>query len=64
MHGGKELWLVTDRYERKKFEIECYDLTAKKLVRTIKPVTEAGTPHGEYDHVTVAPDGSVFAGGI
>lgn len=57
MSGGNELWMVTNQYEQRKFEIDCYDLTKMKLARTIKPSTR------EYRNVTVATDGSVFASG-
>ncbi len=51
---GKELWLFMSK---DKFEVQCYDLDAKSLVRTIKPETD--TPnlpyhqrrHLEHSHV-------------
>jgi hypothetical protein len=57
--GGKEYWLFMSN---KKFEVECYDLVAKKLARTIKPEGEDGKPLtdcGIYE--SIAPDASAFS---
>lgn len=58
--SGKELWVFL-RYQ--KFEVECYDLDTKKLIRTIKP--EQADPAKPYADAgiynSVSPDASVFA---
>ncbi|MFO0798153.1 MAG: hypothetical protein U0804_11815 [Gemmataceae bacterium] len=57
--GGAEFWLMM---AAGKFEVECYDVATRKLVRTLRPepadparpFTSAGT------NTAVAPDGAVF----
>lgn len=46
-----------------KFEVECYDLSTKKLTRTVKPATEdTADPYTSPGIcITVAPEGSAFA---
>lgn len=57
--GGKEIWLFM---AHQKFEVECYDLEAKKLVRTIKP--ESDDPNRPYTssgiYTAISSDSSVF----
>lgn len=60
--NGKELWLFMSH---DKFEVECYDLDAKKLARTIKPESDEPKPYtsaGIYQ--TVAPDSSAFGSDV
>ncbi len=56
---GKELWLFMSK---DKFEVQCYDLDTKSLVRTIKPETD--TPNLPYTSAgiwnTATSDGAVF----
>ena len=61
--NGKEIWLFMGH---NKFEVECYDLDSRKLVRTIKP--EAADPKQPYTssgiYATIASDGSVFGSNV
>ncbi len=63
VRAGAELWLFRtgDR-----FEVECYDVAAKKLARTVHPEPDApGQPFrsaGVWQ--SVAPDGSAFASNV
>lgn len=57
--GGAEFWLVM---AAGKFEVECYDVATRRLVRTVRPEppdpARPFTSAGLYP--AVAPDGSVF----
>lgn len=60
--NGKELWLFMSH---DKFEVECYDLDAKKLARTIKPESDEPKPYtGAGIYQTVAPDSSAFGADV
>ncbi|HYH63468.1 MAG TPA: hypothetical protein VD866_02105, partial [Urbifossiella sp.] len=57
--GGAEVWLVMTA---KKFEIECYDVATRKLVRTLRP--EPADPARPFAsaglYTTASPDGTAF----
>ena len=58
-NGGKEIWLFMSN---DKFEVECYDVAAKKLLRTIKPENDTDRPYTSAGiYPSIASDGSVFA---
>jgi WD40 repeat protein len=61
--NGKEFWLFMSH---EKFEVECYDLDAKKLARTIKPEPE--DPKQPYTSAgiwaSISPDSSAFAADV
>jgi WD40 repeat protein len=61
--GGKELWLFMGN---KKFEVECYDLNAKKLARTVKPeLDDPKTPYtSSGTWPTITSDASVLASSV
>ena len=60
VRNGAELWLFQSA---ERFEVECYDVAAMKLGRTIKPEPDApGKPFTSAGiWQAVAPDGSAFA---
>jgi hypothetical protein len=58
-NGGKEFWLFMSN---NKFEVECYDVAEKKLLRTIKPENNMGRPYTNAGiWQSIASDSSVFA---
>jgi WD40 repeat protein len=58
-NGGKEIWLFMSS---NKFEVECYDVAAKKLLRTIKPENDTNRPYTSAGiYPSIASDGSVFS---
>jgi WD40 repeat protein len=58
--NGTEVWIFMSRG---KFEVECYDLGTKKLLRTVKPESEdAKDPFTRFGtYIAVAPDSSAFS---
>jgi WD40 repeat protein len=61
-NGGKEFWLFMSN---NKFEVECYDVEGKKLLRTIKPENDTTRPyHGAGIWQSIASDSSVFAADV
>jgi hypothetical protein len=60
--GGKELWLFMSN---NKFEVECYAVAEKKLLRTLSPENDTDrrfTSSGIYE--SLAADGSAFAANV
>jgi hypothetical protein len=61
--NASEFWLFMSAG---RFEVECYDLAAKKLTRTVHP--EPAYPNQPYTYAgfsqSVAPDGSAFASSV
>jgi WD40 repeat protein len=58
--NGKEFWLFM---AKDKFEVECYDLDAKKLARTVKPEPEEPNKpyHDSGIYSAITWDSSVFS---